>query len=61
MNELTKLIKPHVEELEREAKQGGEDARQVIILYNMHVKCPRDPGAPALCRAAFEKWQRDRS
>lgn len=56
MNPLTELLRPHVATLETEARAGDAKARQVINLYQMHVACPRDPAAPAFCRAAFEEW-----
>jgi hypothetical protein len=54
-------LKPHVPAIEADAKAGNADAQQIISLYQMHVTCPHDPGAPALCAAAFDAWLRKRA
>jgi hypothetical protein len=35
-------------------------AKQIIMLYRMHVSCPTDPGAIGLCSAAFQEWLNER-
>jgi hypothetical protein len=56
-NPLTEMLRPHVAELKRQSDAGDESARQVITLYQMYVRCPGDPGAPALCEEAFNAWR----
>lgn len=58
-NLLTEKVRPHVEALKLSAAAGNKKARQVIYLYHMHVACPSDPGAPALCSAALDDWLSD--
>ena len=53
---LTERMKPYVEQIIASANDGDENAKQVISLHRMHVACPSDPGAPALCEAAFDAW-----
>lgn len=53
---LYDTLKPHVEHIEAGARRGEEKAQAVIRLYHMHMDCPSDPGAPGLCRAAFDEW-----
>jgi hypothetical protein len=57
MNELTELLRPHVAEIQSAAKNGDMKAQQIINLYKLYQTCPQDPGAPALCRAAFDDWR----
>lgn len=58
--DITSRLKPHVADIVADA--AGDDerlsrmAQQIISLHRMHVSCPRDPGAPALCEAAFNEW-----
>jgi hypothetical protein len=53
---LADNIRPYVSEIVKEAADGKHDAREIIQLYQLHVACPQDPGAPALCEAAFNQW-----
>jgi len=55
-NHLTERLRPHVSALLAARKNGDQKAKQVIDLYGMHVRCPGDPGAPALCEAVFDDW-----
>lgn len=59
-NPLTELLRPHVSALKSDAAAGDGKAKQVIDLYRLHCSAPQDPGAPALCRAAFDEWIRRR-
>ncbi len=61
MAELSDRIKPHVADIIASATAGDENAKQVITLHRMHVACPQDPGAPALCGAYFDAWLKSRS
>lgn len=42
------------------AKKGNKLARQIIGLYDMHHKCPGDPGAQGLLMASLEEYIEDR-
>lgn len=53
---LADKIKPYRDELISAHNAGDESATQVIKLYQMHCASPSDPGAPALCEAAFDEW-----
>lgn len=55
-NPLTELLRPHVAALKIAASNNDVLAKNVITLYQMYIDCQRDPGAPALCRAAFDQW-----
>jgi hypothetical protein len=57
-NPLTELLRGHRMALIKAASNGDMGAVQVIKLYQMHVDCPSDPGAPALCEATFKDWLR---
>lgn len=57
-NPLTELLRPHVAELIRSSAAGNKKARDVITWYEMHRKCPHDPGAPVVCEAAFKDWMK---
>jgi hypothetical protein len=57
---LAEKLKPHVKSIEFASKCGDTAATQIIKLYEMHRNCPSDPGAPALCEAAFDDWMRAR-
>lgn len=59
-NPLTEELRPHVKEIEADAAAGDVLAKQIISLYGMYCRCPSDPGAPGLCRAAFDDWMRSR-
>lgn len=61
MNPLTEKLRPHVRAIQDAAIAGDAKAKQVIDLYMLHVAQPSDPGAPALCHAAFDDWQRSRA
>lgn len=56
MGELADRLRPHVPEIQSAAEQGDRGAQQIISLYEMHRRCPSDPGAPALCAAALDNW-----
>lgn len=53
---LADKLRPYVAALELSSADGDAKANSVISLYQMHVACPSDPGAPALCEAAFNEW-----
>lgn len=53
---LADKLRPHVTAIQSAAAAGDHGAQQVVTLYQMHVRCPADPGAPALCEAAFDEW-----
>lgn len=55
---LADELRPYVEELKADKAAGNQKAKQVISLYQMHVACPQDPVAPALCKTAFEDWKK---
>ena len=57
---LTEKLRPWVERLLEAAGNGDAGATQVIELYRLYCDCPTDPGAPALCNAAFDDWLRAR-
>jgi len=57
---LEDKIRPYRDELISAHTAGDEGATQVIKLYQMHCASPSDPGAPAFCEAAFDKWLEDR-
>ncbi len=57
---LADKIKPHVPEIVAAHNAGDNAATQIITLYEMHRRSPSDPGAPALCEAAFDDWFRTR-
>lgn len=65
MTDITDLLRPHVADLKADLDANNATVRQyaeaVISLHRMHVSFPSDPGAPALCEAAFEKWQQARA
>lgn len=56
MNSLNDLLRPHVGKIMADAANGNETAKNIIALHRMYVTCSSDPGAPALCRAAFDEW-----
>jgi hypothetical protein len=58
---LADKLRPYVQELMAGAKGGDQVADRVITLYRMHCSCPSDPGAPALCEAAFDEWKANRN
>jgi hypothetical protein len=58
MNRLTEKLRPHVLQILADAERGNRKAQQIIDLHRMHCACPGDPGAPALCEAAFDDWRR---
>lgn len=60
MSDLANKLRPSVAALKEAAAKGDKRAQRVISLYQMHVACPADPGAPALCEAAFDEWQQAR-
>lgn len=53
---LNDQIAPHAEAIKRDATAGNTAAKNIIALHRMWVACPSDPGAPALCEAAFKDW-----
>ncbi len=53
---LADKLRPHVKDIIAAADDGDKKAAEIISLYRMHQSCPRDPGAPALCEAAFMEW-----
>ena len=55
---LADKLKPHVPAIQRDAANGNARAMEIINLYKMHCACPADPGAPALCEAAFDEWRK---
>lgn len=55
---LADKLRPHVKDIKQAALAGDGAAQNIITLYQMHVACPADPGAPALCEAAFDEWMR---
>ena len=55
-NPLTKMLRPYVADLKRDAVNGNNDAAQTIKWYQMHCSCPRDPGAPVVCEEMFKAW-----
>lgn len=55
---LADKLKPYVAVIEAAAAAGDLGAKQIITLYQMHVRQPSDPGAPALCEAAFNDWRK---
>ena len=57
---LADKLRPHVPEIQSQARGGNEKAARIIDLYQMHVACPSDPGAPALCEAAFDEWMKSK-
>lgn len=59
INPLTERLQPFVAAIEAAAAIGDSHARQIIKLYQLHVKCPADPGAYGLCQAAFDQWLAD--
>jgi hypothetical protein len=56
MQRLDDLIRPHVPAIVSAARAGDRDAQEIMNLYQLHVTCPEDPGAPTLCRAVFDSW-----
>jgi hypothetical protein len=58
MDDLASTLRPFVDQIKAAAAKGDRQATQIINLYQMHVRCPGDPGAPALCRAAFDEWNK---
>lgn len=60
INSLQELLTPHVGEIRKAATEGDANAKQVIALYNMYVRCP-EVGSETFCRAYFEDWQKGRS
>lgn len=57
---LADKLRPHVEDIKKASAEGDEKATEIITLYQMHVACPQDPGAPALCEATFNDWLKKR-
>jgi hypothetical protein len=57
-NPLTELLRGHRMALIKAATNGDIAAKEIIALYQMHVACLSDPGAPALCEATFKDWLR---
>jgi hypothetical protein len=55
-NPLTELLRGHRMALIKAANNDDMGAVQIIKLYQMHVDCPSDPGALALCEAALKNW-----
>lgn len=57
---LADKIRPYVEDIKKDAADGDQLATEIIHLYQMHVRCPQDPGAHALCEATFDDWLKKR-
>jgi hypothetical protein len=57
---LADKLRPHVAAIEAASAAGDGMARNIISLYRMHMTCPGDPGAPALCEATFNDWMKER-
>ena len=55
---LADKLRPHVADLQAAARKGDATAKQVISLYQMHLRCPSDPAAPALCEVTFDDWRK---
>lgn len=53
---LADKLRPHVDALMRDAKNGNHHAKEVITLYQMHRASPTDPAAPTLCECHFADW-----
>lgn len=60
MSELADKLRSHVADIEADAASGSKKAQAIINLYQLHVACPSDPGAPALCSAAFDEWRKSK-
>ena len=62
MSDITEKLRPHVAAIQEDVKGGDLELRRhaaaIINLHCMHVDCPGDPGAPALCEAAFNEWKK---
>lgn len=55
---LADTLRPYVEKIKMDCAHGCAIAKHVIDTYHLHVSCPGDPAAPALCQAAFDEWRR---
>ena len=55
IDSLQELLIPHVGELKKSAVRGNANAKQVIALYHMYVRCP-EQGARTLCECYFQDW-----
>jgi hypothetical protein len=47
--------RPHAIAINRAAAMGDQ---KIVALYNMHLSCPRAPGAAAPGAATFEDWRK---
>lgn len=61
MSTLADKLRPYVLAIQADAAKGNKAASETVSLYMMHCSCPSDPGAPALCEAAFGQWMKDRA
>ncbi len=58
LNPLQELLTPYVGELRKSAADGNSNAKEVITLYNMYVRCP-EAGAASLCESFFQDWLKE--
>jgi hypothetical protein len=58
---LADKLRPYVETIKADAKNGNKNAQQIISLYRMHCSSPSDPGAPAFCECYFKDWLKERA
>lgn len=62
---ITETLRPHVpaisEDLRSHDDQLRKHAAAIVNLHRMHVDCPGDPTAPALCESAFLGWMKRRA
>ena len=53
---LADTLRPWVRSIQASASTGNKTASEIIDLYEMHRRSPRDPAAVGLCRAALKEW-----
>lgn len=63
--DITETLRPHVPAISQDLRSDDEQLRKhaaaVVNLHTMHVDCPGDPAAPALCTSAFWEWMKRRA
>ncbi len=59
MSDLSDTLKPYVKELMVSYDKDNENAIGVIKWYEMHRRCPGDPGAPVVCLEFFNAWLKE--
>ena len=58
LDPLQEMLTPYVDAIQKSAAAGDRNAQQVIVLYQMYVRCP-EAGARTFCEEYFKAWRND--